>query len=72
MQEILGYVASGMLLISFMMKRMLYLRLLNTVGCLLFIWYAVLIDARPVIVTNAAIVLVNLYYLIFRRETVAS
>jgi hypothetical protein len=64
MSEYIGYLASGLVLISFLMKDIFVLRIVNTIGCLVFIIYGSMIDSLPVIITNAAIVLVNLYYLI--------
>jgi uncharacterized protein with PQ loop repeat len=62
----LGYAASGAVLISFLMKSMNVLRTVNTIGCLLFIAYGISIQSIPVVVTNAAIVCINLYYLLFK------
>ena len=63
MTEYIGYAASALVLKSYLMKDMTYLRVVNTVGCLVFIIYGVFIASIPVVITNSAIVLVNLYYL---------
>lgn len=62
--EIVGYAASFFVLLSFMMKKMLYLRLINVIGCGLFIWYGIALGSVPIIITNVAIVLVNAYFLV--------
>ena len=62
--EYIGYTASFFVLLSFVMKKMMYLRLINLVGCGLFIWYGLLLDSLPIIITNAAIVVVNSFYLL--------
>lgn len=63
--ELVGYLASVAVLISFLMKNMTYLRIINTIGCLLFIAYgAMLAISWPIIITNTAIVFINLYYLL--------
>jgi hypothetical protein len=62
--EYIGYTASFFVLLSFVMKKMMYLRLINLVGCGLFIWYGLLLESWPIIITNAAIVLVNSFYLL--------
>ena len=67
--EYIGYAASLAVLIAFLMKNMRTLRIVNTVGCVLFIVYGSLLPSIPVIVTNAAIVCINLYYLL-RKEKV--
>lgn len=63
--EYVGYAASFFVLLSFIMKDMKTLRLVNIIGCSFFIAYGFLIPgiSWPIVVTNVAIVLVNLYYL---------
>ena len=66
--EYIGYLASLLVLVSFLMKNMTYLRLVNTLGCLVFIAYGALLPSIPIIITNAAIVLINSYYLLKSRK----
>jgi len=61
--EYIGYFASAVLLISFVMKNINTLRIVNTIGCAIFILYGFLISSTPVMVTNIAICCVNLWYL---------
>jgi hypothetical protein len=62
--EWIGYLASLVVLISFLMKNIVRLRIINIAGCLLFIWYGYLLAISwPIIITNAAIVLINGYFL---------
>jgi hypothetical protein len=64
MTEIIGYIASLGVLISFMMKDMKWLRIINTIGCGLFILYGYMLHySFPIIITNVCIVFINLYYL---------
>jgi hypothetical protein len=67
--EYIGYTASLILLASFLMKRIAYLRILNSIGCSFFIAYGVMLPSPPVIVTNAAIICINIYYLT-KKQTV--
>ena len=68
--EYIGYLASLLVLVSFLMKNMTYLRLVNTLGCLVFIAYGALLPSVPIIITNAAIVLINSFYLLkIRKKT---
>ncbi|MES2555438.1 MAG: YgjV family protein [Bacteroidota bacterium] len=69
--EYIGYAASLAVLIAFLMKNMRTLRIVNTVGCVLFIVYGCLLPSIPVIVTNAAIVVINLYYLLRKEKAKA-
>ena len=61
--EWVGYAASIMIAISLLMTDVIKLRLLNTVGCLLFVIYGFIVGAYPVAVANIAIILINLYHL---------
>lgn len=70
MTEIIGYVGSALLLFSMMMKNMSTLRWINVLGCLAFIVYGSILVAVPIIITNAAILIVNLYYLFFKKVQV--
>ncbi|MDB0062565.1 YgjV family protein [Crocinitomicaceae bacterium] len=68
MIDAIGYVAMAILLISFMMKDIKKLRWVNTLGCAIFIVYGALLGSFPILITNAAIVLVNLYYLFIKKN----
>ena len=61
--EWLGYTASVLVAVSFLMKSMHKLRLMNTVGAVCFVIYAVAINAIPVALINSFVVCVNVYYL---------
>lgn len=64
MTEIIGYIASAIVLISFLMKNIVKLRIINTIGCLVFIVYGVLLNfSIPIIITNSVIVGINIYFL---------
>ncbi|MFA7273695.1 MAG: uroporphyrinogen decarboxylase [Crocinitomicaceae bacterium] len=68
MIDFIGYLASALVLISFMMKDIKTLRWVNLLGCAIFIAWGILIERYPVIVTNVGIVLVNIYYLFFKKS----
>jgi hypothetical protein len=61
-----GYAAMVTVLISFLMKSVTKLRIVNTVGCLLFVFYGIMLSplSKPIVITNTAILCVNLYYLL--------
>ncbi|MFD0860690.1 uroporphyrinogen decarboxylase [Sungkyunkwania multivorans] len=68
--EWVGYLASALVLLSFLMKAVTKLRLVNMVGCVCWVIYGFMLDvAWPVIITNASIFLVNGYYL-FNKKVV--
>ncbi len=63
--DFIGYLASFLVLFSFLMKKMKSLRIINTLGCTLFVAYGFLLDfSWPIIITNLAIIIINIYYLI--------
>jgi hypothetical protein len=60
----IGYLASLVLMISFLMKNIIKLRIINSIGALLFIFYGImLLTSWPIIITNIFILGVNIYYL---------
>jgi hypothetical protein len=62
--EWVGYLASIALIISFLMKKINTLRVINSIGALLFIVYGIMLDISwPIIITNGFILLVNIFYL---------
>lgn len=67
MSEYLGYIASALIILSFAMKRLTLLRWVNLVGCALFVVYGIQQADIPIIVTNVAIVFINVYYLFLHK-----
>ncbi|AXG72351.1 hypothetical protein KORDIASMS9_04622 [Kordia sp. SMS9] len=65
--EIIGYLASLAVLVSFTMKDLKNLRKINGIGCLLFVLYGYLMPTLrvglPIIITNLAIFGINIYHL---------
>jgi|TARA_B110000967_G_scaffold5328_1_gene5289 cytosine/uracil/thiamine/allantoin permease len=67
--EIVGYLAMLLLLISFLMKDIKRLRKLNTVACALFVAYGfMLATSWPIIISNASIMGINIYYLFLKKK----
>jgi hypothetical protein len=62
--EWVGYLASAVLMISFLMKNINTLRIINSIGAILFVVYGImLVTSWPIIVSNTFILGVNIYYL---------
>ena len=62
--EGIGYLASLVLMVSFLMKNINTLRIINSTGCLLFVVYGFLLATSwPIIISNAFILGVNAFYL---------
>jgi hypothetical protein len=69
--EWVGYAAMGTVLVSFLMKDLKHLRIVNSLGCLIFVVYGFMLAplSMPIIITNTAIFGINMYYLFFKRNT---
>ena len=65
-----GYFASVLLMIGLLVSTDVKFRWFNGLGCLVFIIYALLINALPVLVTNTVLLAINAYYLvkIYKRK----
>lgn len=62
--EWIGYLASVILIVSFLMKNIITLRIINSIGAILFILYGFMLNTSwPIIITNVFILGVNIYYL---------
>ncbi len=67
--ELVGYLASILLMISFSMKNVKTLRIINSFGCLCFVVYGfMLATSWPIIITNAFIFATNFYYLFLKKD----
>ncbi|HPF97923.1 MAG: uroporphyrinogen decarboxylase [Flavobacteriaceae bacterium] len=68
--EIVGYLASFMVLLSFTIKDVKKIRMVNMLGCILFVIYGFLIPSLrvglPIIIANAAILGTHIFYLLKR------
>jgi hypothetical protein len=69
--EWIGYLGSIVLIISVMMRNFKALRIVNSIGASLFVAYGFMLSiAWPIIITNTFIVLVNIYYLVFKQNRI--
>jgi hypothetical protein len=66
--EGLGYVATIVTLISMMVKDMVYLRVINSVGCLLWVGYGMMSESIPVLIVNTVILGIHIFKLIELKE----
>ncbi len=60
----IGYAASALLMIGLLVTTDLKFRIWNGLGCLVFIIYALIIHAFPVLVTNVVLLTINIVYFI--------
>lgn len=68
--EWIGYIASAIVLVSFLTSSIIRLRLINLVGCGVFSAYGFLIHSYPTGIMNLIIAVINIYYLykVLRRK----
>lgn len=62
--EIIGTIGSIVILISFFMNKENQIRLINMIGCIIFITYGLLINAFSVWFLNGTLLIVHIYKLI--------
>ena len=67
--EWIGYIANGVFLVSFTMKQLRTLKIVNAIACVLFVLYGILLsNAWPIILSNAAIFCINIYNLYLKKN----
>lgn len=64
MIEILGIVASLFIILAFLFKDIKIIRILDTVGALLYVIYGILIQSWANIFLNTVLILIQIYRLI--------
>jgi hypothetical protein len=61
--ELIGYLASALVVASLAMTSVVRLRILSLAGSVAFVVYGILIESIPIIVTNTAIAALNIWFL---------
>lgn len=61
--EVVGYVASALVVLSLSMRSVVRLRTISLVGSVTFVVYGALIGSVPVILTNGAIAAINVWFM---------
>jgi len=61
--EMVGYLGSALVLVSFLMTSVFKLRVVNTVGSVIFAIYALIIHSYPTAIMNACLVAINIHFL---------
>jgi len=62
--EVLGTIASIIILISFLYNDLEKVRIINIVGCIVFIIYGFSIKSFSVCFLNGSLLLIHIYYLL--------
>ncbi len=68
--QVLGYLAFLFLAISLLVNNDIKFRWVNSLGSLSFVLYGISIHAFPIVLTNAVLLIINIYFLfkIYRRQ----
>jgi hypothetical protein len=68
--QLLGYLAFIFLAISLWVNNDIKFRWINSLGSLSFVFYGIFINAFPIVLTNAVLLSINIYFLfkIYRRQ----
>jgi len=64
MLNVIAYIGSFFILISFMLKDQIKLRVLNSIGASIFIYYSFSRGDYPIVFINTSIVLINIVYIL--------
>ena len=62
--ELVGYIGSALVLVSFLMSSVIRLRVINTIGAVIYVIYAMIIHSYPTALMNVVLVGINIYYLV--------
>ncbi|MGA7758906.1 MAG: hypothetical protein WBL31_07070 [Ilumatobacteraceae bacterium] len=65
-EALVGYVASVLVVVSLTMTSVVRLRFISFLGAVTFVVYGLLIESAPIVVTNGAIMVINVWFL--RKE----
>jgi uncharacterized protein with PQ loop repeat len=66
--ELVGMVATALVLVSFLFKKQSVTRAINMAGAALFVVYGICIASPSVWVMNGALILVHIYYLFIKKK----
>jgi len=63
MTNVLGYLGMGLVMGSFLTKNIKTLRIVNAIGCVVWIAYGVITKDTPIVATNGALLTINSFRL---------
>ncbi len=67
--ELFGYLGSALVVVSMLMTSVMKLRIINTIGSIIFMIYALIIKSYPTAVMNLFLVGINVYHMIRLSNT---
>ena len=69
MIELFGYLGSALVVVSMLMTSVMKLRIINTIGSVIFMIYALIIRSYPTALMNLFLVGINIYHMLRLRNT---
>lgn len=67
--EMVGYVAMAILVVSFIPRELRWVRIINFMGCVLFVIYGILLGWKyPLIISNGIIAIIQCYHLLSKKK----
>ena len=67
--EIIGWIGSAVIMLSFIPKSVRWIRVINIIGCILWVWYGFITHAPSVWVMNTIILFLHAYHLIRKTDS---
>ena len=68
LENVFGYIAMSLLVVSFIPKNMKVVRIINLIACMFFIGYGILLGwTWPIIISNMAVCCVQVYHLFIAK-----
>ena len=72
MIELFGYLGSALVVVSMLMTSVVRLRIINTIGSIIFMIYALIIHSYPTALMNLCLVCINIYQLLRLRNAASN
>ena len=66
--ELIGLAGTLFVLLSFLMKDLTKVRIINIIGALLFVIYGICINAWSIWILNAILIIIHIIYLIRKNK----
>jgi hypothetical protein len=63
MQDIMGWIGTGLILYSFTLNNIKRLRIVNSIGSIMWIIYGIQMNIKPTIFVNSCILIIHLVWL---------
>lgn len=72
MNDIIGYIAMGLSIISFTLSKQRFIRLTNLIACMTWVWYGYVISNNPTIIVNVLVCAIHIVWFTRRYRRIAA